>query len=134
MSPYVSQNDVQSQAQGQVQVQIPTQGLTPSQGQGQVQVQGGLRNGTSSASATSIAANSLGLGVGVGTSSVGTVSRTGSLLEGSVASIGTHSENGGVSLDGSSSTTVDKDELFLYEGLRLDGDAPEFEPQATRGW
>ena len=128
MSPYVLQNDVQSQVQ--VQVQGPSQVQVPSQGQ----VQGGLRNGTSPA--TSIAGNSLGLGVGVGTSSVGTVSRSGSLLEGSIASIATHSENGGISLDGSnsSSTAVDKDELFLYEGLRLDGDAPEFEPQATRGW
>ena len=55
----------------------------------------------------------------------GAASRSGSLLE----------SVGHVSL---TSGTTDKDELFLYEDLRLDGDAPEFEPQtlpaAYRAW
>ena len=55
----------------------------------------------------------------------GAASRSGSLLE----------SVGHVSL---TSGTTDKDELFLYEDMRLDGDAPDFEPHtlpaAYRAW
>ena len=125
--PYMPQGDV-TQIQPQVQVQP--------------QATGTVRNGSTT---TSTAGNSVGLGVGagqaVGVAAVaspgsGAASRSGSLLQGSVAStsIGSHSENGSVSNGDVSAGVVDKDELFLYEGLRLDGDAPEFEPQAARGW
>ena len=55
----------------------------------------------------------------------GAASRSGSLLE----SVGHVSQSSG---------TTDKDELFLYEDMKLDGDAPEFEPQTLptsfRAW
>ena len=130
--PYIPQGDV-----SQIQSQVPVQ----------TQAAGTVRNG----STTSAAGNSVGLGVGgaqaVGVGAVlpgsGAASRSGSFLPGSVASsaIGAISgndsvSNGDVSSSGSGSASgaADKDELFLYEGLRLDGDAPEFEPQAARGW
>ena len=89
----------------------------------------------------------------IGTSSVsGAASRSGSQLEGSAVSGNNLSYNNKVSIggdgiiangssnmsvNGMSSNVPEKDELFLFEGLRLDGDAPEFEPQsqiAARGW
>ena len=89
----------------------------------------------------------------IGTSSVsGAASRSGSQLEGSAASGNNLSYNSKVSVvgdgniangnsnmtgNGMNSNVAVKDELFLFEGLRLDGDAPEFEPQsqiAARGW
>ena len=112
---------------------------TPPQAQTQTGIQGGALNGTATSPTAAnggggIGGNSLGLGVGVGTiSSSSTAPRSSLQLEGSGAVVGAY-ENGSVSLGDGSSSTVGKDELFLYEGLRLDGDAPEFEPQATRGW
>ena len=79
-----------------------------------------------------------GLAVGSGGGAIGTtsgsVSRSGSLIDGNITSIGLNDKAG---IDHSGNRVEEKDELFLYEGLRLDGDAPEFEPKAqmsTRGW
>jgi hypothetical protein len=110
---------------GQMQQQQPqymTQGQPVDQSLGQVPVSGSIP-----------VANSLGLGLAPGS---GSASRSGSLLEGNIAV--NHSDSGSHSGRNSSHPMVaDKDELFLFQDLRLDGDAPEFEPQTpstTRGW
>ena len=90
-------------------------------------------------------------------STTGTGSRSGS-IDHAVATIGQNSDNtkisknttdsansnssnsgsnGSGSGNSNGSIVVEKDELFLFEGLRLDGDAPEFEPKTqmvNRGW
>ena len=79
-------------------------------------------NGYSPVSGLGTVACGSAAGSGLGS---GAASRSGSLLE----------SVGHVSL---TSGTTDKDELFLFEDIRLDGDAPEFEPQtlpsAYRAW
>ena len=123
-TPYMTQADG-SQPQAQTQAQTVIQGVA---------LNGTATSPTAANGGGGIGGNSLGLGVGVGTiSSSSTAPRTSLQLEGSVAVVGAY-ENGSVSLGDGTSSAVGKDDLFLYEGLRLDGDAPEFEPQATRGW
>ena len=128
------------------------------QGQGQ-----SMNNGTlMSSSVICVGVNSVAtVPVGVSTDSVvgagsisGAAPRSGSQSEGSVVSASNNTYNSKTSgsgdsmnvngnssnnlnSNGSSNNVPEKDELFLFEGLRLDGDAPEFEPQAqiaARGW
>ena len=119
-------------------VQEPVQQSQQSQQTQQTQGQVQGRNSAQSNGGNSLVVSAVGVSGGNGTNPS---SLSGCLPDGSIG----HSDKGASDSNSSSSNSGHsaagkpevKDELFLFEGLRLDGDAPEFEPKtqmSARGW